>query len=203
MDKGVVFQAYIANLGLYNSGTCCGKWISFPLKCSKENLHSEIRKILSEIKIDDMGNQEYFFTDFDSAIVGLTRCLYEYDNITLLNYLANEIVKMDCSIEKFESMLEYGTSTYSVEELVNLIRSSDSFLFLDNVNSDYDLGYEYAENSGLFTESLNDLGTLRNYIDYEGYGRDIRLREGGMYTLHGYIAMTDDIKTSFNAASVE
>jgi antirestriction protein len=203
MDKGVVFQAYIANLGLYNSGIDCGKWISFPLKCSKENLNDEIRKILSEIKIDEMGNQEYFFADFDSCIIGLTRCFYEYDSITLLNVLANEIVKMDCSIEKFESMLEYGTSTYSVEELVNLIRSSDSFLFLDNVNSDYDLGYEYAENSGLFTESLNDLGTLRNYIDYEGYGRDIRLREGGMYTLHGYIAMTDDIKTSLDAASVE
>ena len=99
-------------------------------------------------------------------------------------------------------MLEYGTSTYSTSELISLIRSSDSFLFLDNVNSDYDLGYEYAENSGLFTESLNDLGTLRNYIDYEGYGRDIRLREGGMYTLHGYISMTDDIKTSFDAASL-
>lgn len=203
MDKGVVFRAYIENLGLYNSGIDRGKWISFPLKCSNGNLKNEIRKILSEIQIDEMEKHEYFFADFDSAIVGLTRCLYEYDNITLLNYLANEIVKMDCSIEKFESMLEYGTSTYSVEELVNLIRSFDSFLFLDNVNSDYDLGYEYAENSGLFTESLKDLGTLRNYIDYEGYGRDIRLREGGMYTLHGYIAMTDDIKTSFDAASVE
>lgn len=202
MDKGVVFRAYIANLGLYNSGTCCGKWISFPLKCSKENLNSEIRKILSEIKIDDMGNQEYFFADFDSCIIGLTRCFFEYDSITLLDALANEIATMDCSIEKFEAMLEYGTATYSTGELVSLIRSSDSFLFLDNVNSDYDLGYEYAENSGLFTESLKDLGTLRNYIDYEGYGRDIRLREGGMYTLHGYITMTDDIKTSFDAASV-
>lgn len=73
---------------------------------------------------------------------------------------------------------------------------------MNKVDNDYLLGYEYAENSGLFTESLSDLGDLRNYIDYEGYGRDIRLREGGMYTLHGYIAMTDDIKTSFDAASL-
>ena len=200
MDKGVVFRAYIANLGLYNSGIDCGKWISFPLKCSKENLNDEIRKILSEIKIDEMGNQEYFLADFDSCIIGLTRCFYEYDSITLLNVLANEIVTMDCSIEKFEAMLEYGTAAYSTEELVTLIRSSDNFLFMNHVASDYDLGYEYAENSGLFTESLNALGTLRNYIDYEGYGRDIRLREGGMYTLHGYIAMTDDIQTGFDTA---
>ncbi len=39
------------------------------------------------------------------------------------------------------------------------------------------------------------MGTLRNYIDYESYGRDIRLTEGGIHTANGYITMPDSITT--------
>ena len=76
-------------------------------------------------------------------------------------------------------------------------------MLMPDVESDYDLGYEYAENSGLFTEALKSLGMLANYIDYEGYGRDIRLEEGGMFTEHGYMVMTDDIKVYFDASTDE
>ena len=35
--------------------------------------------------------------------------------------------------------------------------------------------------------------TSLSYIDYESYGRDIRLTEGGIHTVNGYITMTDSI----------
>ena len=36
------------------------------------------------------------------------------------------------------------------------------------------------------------MGALSNYIDYEGFGRDIRFEEGGTFTDHGYIVNNQD-----------
>ena len=51
----------------------------------------------------------------------------------------------------------------------------------------------------MFTEVYAQMGTLRNYIDYEGYGRDIRLTEGGIHTKNGYISLTDKIVTYYDS----
>lgn len=37
---------------------------------------------------------------------------------------------------------------------------------------------------------------LTNYIDYEAYGRDVRLEEGGVYTQHGYVYLIDSPDTA-------
>ena len=50
----------------------------------------------------------------------------------------------------------------------------------------------------MFTTELQSIGTLANYIDYESYGRDIRLTDGGIHTINGYITMTDKITTYFD-----
>ena len=39
---------------------------------------------------------------------------------------------------------------------------------------------------------------LANYIDYESYGRDIRLTDGGIHTDNGYITLTDKIIDYYN-----
>ncbi len=64
----------------------------------------------------------------------------------MLNRLAEMIVESDISFQQLESMIEYGESTGSVEELMNLVYSADSFYFMPDVANDYDLGYaeEYA-----------------------------------------------------------
>ena len=105
--------------------------------------------------------------------------------------------------EQFESMIAYGELTGSVEDLINLTDNAECFYFMSHVENDYDLGYEYAENSGLFTEALKSLGTLANYIDYESYGRDIRLDEGGIHTKNGYISLTEPFYTYFDSSKDE
>ena len=105
---------------------------------------------------------------------------------------------MNCNIEQFEAILELGESTGSVMDLINLVCNTESFYFLPEVENDYDLGYEYAVNSGMFTTELQSIGTLANYIDYESYGRDIRLTDGGIHTANGYITMTDKITIYFD-----
>lgn len=190
MNNNVVFSAYVTNLGLYKEGYLVGKWVSFPIDYEGMTFDETLKEVLGEIKIDDNNYKEYFITDYKSNVNGLTDCLGQYENLKLLNCLAKMIIESDINFQQLESMIEYGKSTGSVEELMNLVNNSDNFYFLPDVANDYDLGYEYAENSGMFTDALESLGTLRNYIDYEGYGRYIRLKEGGIHTLNGYISLT-------------
>lgn len=197
MNENVVLRAYVTNLGLYNEGMLVGEWVDFP------TTHEKMKEVMRRIRIDGKEYEEYFITDYESDIDGLTECFGEYENLSMLNYLAGKIQDMDYSVEQLEAMIEYGEFTGSVEELINLIDNEECFMLMPDVESDYDLGYEYAENSGLFTEALKSLGMLANYIDYEGYGRDIRLEEGGMFTEHGYMVMTDDMDTYFDSSADE
>lgn len=200
MKNDVIFRAYLTNLGAYNEGELIGKWIDFPIQNDSLTLDESVKKILAEIGVDGKQYEEYFITDYDSEIDGLVGCFGEYENIFLLNYLANKILEMDCNIEQFEAILELGESTGSVMDLINLVCNTESFYFLPEVENDYDLGYEYAVNSGMFTTELQSIGTLANYIDYESYGRDIRLTDGGIHTANGYITMTDKITIYFDDA---
>lgn len=199
MKNDVVFRAYVTNLGAYNEGRLTGEWIDFPIQDESCTLEESVTKILAGIGVDGKMYEEYFITDYDSDIDGLTECLGEYENIFLLNYLANKISDIDCSIEQFEAMLELGESTRSVIDLINLVCNTDSFYFMPDVENDYDLGYEYAVESGMFTTELQSLGTLADYIDYESYGRDIRLSDGGIHTDNGYISLTDKITDYYNS----
>ena len=131
MMKNCVFRAYVTNLGLYNEGYLVGEWVSFPLEREGMTFDESINDMLKRIKVDGKVYEEYFITDYESNVTGLTESFGEY---------------------------------------------------------------EYAEESGMFTEEFETLGVLRNYIDYESYGRDIRLEEGGIHTDHGYISLTDSIK---------
>lgn len=173
MSEKIILRAYVTNSEWYKKGMLMGEWIDFPT--TREKMQEAMRRT-------GMNNKEY-------------------ENLSMLNYLAGKIQDMDCSMEQLEAMIAYGTFTGSVEELINLIDNKECFLFLPNVKSDYDLGYAYAENSGLFTEALKSLGMLANYIDYEAYGRDIRLKEGGKFTEYGYIVKTDNINISFDSTT--
>ena len=195
MNEKVILRAYVTNLELYKEGMIVGEWIDFP------TTHEKMQEVICRIRMDGKGYEKYFITGYESDINGLTDCFGEYENLSMLNYLAGKIQDMDCSMEQLEAMIAYGTFTGSIEELINLIDNQECFMFLPNVKNDYDLGYEYAENSGLFTEALKSLGMLANYIDYEAYGRDIRLKEGGKFTEYGYIVKTDDINVSFDSTT--
>lgn len=203
--RSVIFKAFVTNLGRYNEGELVGQWLNFPIAHDPEiDVREAISEFLcDEVRIDGMRYQEFFITDYDSDISGLTDCLGEYEDLMMLNFLAHKIKDMDIRREQLEAMIEFGEFTGSVEELINLVDNGECFYFLPDVHNDYDLGYEYAENSGLFMEELKNLGMLANYIDYESYGRDIRLEECGLHTDSGYITLTDDIRIYFDSATDE
>lgn len=156
MKNDVIFRAFITNLGIYNEGRLVGEWVDFPIQHDGLTLQESIEKILCRIGVDGKQYEEYFITDYDSEIAGLTENFGEYENLFLLQALACKICLQYCDQYSYksmlESMLEYGEYTGSVLELINLVSNTENFYFLPDVASDYDLGYEYAENSGMFTE---------------------------------------------------
>ena len=74
--------------------------------------------------------------------------------------------------------------TGSVKDLINLAQNLDLYRFYPDIDGDEALGLMYAEE--LHTIEIPE--HIRNYFDYEAYGRDMRLNEGGVFAPGGYAA---------------
>lgn len=185
-----VFDAFITNLGKYNEGELVGEWVGFPV--TPEEMQ-EVFKRIGIGQTDEFGQpyEEWFIADYDCPIPGLYDCLGEYASLDELNYLANKIEEMSVSEQEcFEAAVELGEYTGSVQDLINLTENLDCYNLYSDIHSDSDIGYYWAEESGAYDTGA--MGALSNYIDYEGFGRDIRFEEGGIFTDHGYIVNNQD-----------
>lgn len=185
-----VFDAFITNLGKYNEGELVGEWVGFPV--TPEEMQ-EVFKRIGIGQTDEFGQpyEEWFIADYDCPIPGLYDCLGEYASLDELNYLANKIEEMSVSEQEcFEAAVELGEYTGSVQDLINLTENLDCYELYSDIHSDSDLGYYWVEESGAYDTGA--MGALSNYIDYEGFGRDIRFEEGGTFTDHGYIVGNQD-----------
>ena len=146
-----MFEAYVTNLGLYpERGAGAGEYLKFPTTVE------EVQALFSRIGIDGKQYEEYFITDYDSDILGLTDHLGEYESLDELNYLAHLLEEMTpAELEKLEA-----------------------------VNSEEELGRMYIQDF----EAMQVPEHLIDYIDYEAYGRDIRINDGGHFAPGGYVA---------------
>lgn len=179
-------SAFITNLGKYTEGELVGKWVVFPIT------NEELQEVLQEIGINGIRYEEIFFTDYESDIDGLSACLGEYESIRLLNCLATKIEESDCDTEELAAMIEYGEYTGSIEELLTLVDNTDCYLVYRDIQDDSDLGHYLIEEMGLLQDWKASGNPLANYIDYEAYGRDVRLEQGGIFTENGYyVALID------------
>ena len=174
-----LFEAYVTNLGKYNEGELVGEYLKFP------TTPEEVQALLKRIGIDGVRYEEIFITDFDGDVLGLYDHLGEYENLDELNYLACLLSELDQSdLEKFEAVIDSGEHTSSVADLINLTQNLDCFEFYSNVHSDEELGrMNVLEFGGVeVPEHLID------YIDYEAYGRDVRITDSGHSAPGGYVA---------------
>lgn len=184
---GKVLSAYVTNLGKYTEGQLVGRWVDFP------TTSQEIQNVLREIGIDGIRYEEIFITDYHSNIYGLTDCLDEYENLSVLNYIACKIQESGYDTEQLESLLEFGAYGGNVTELLTLLNNLDCYVMYGDIKDDYDLGYYLIHKTGLYTELQEKMGSLANYIDYEAYGRDVRIEESGLHTVNDYyVCMTDN-----------
>ena len=187
-DKDYPFAAFITNLGKYNEGDLVGEWVKFP------TTPEEMQKVFERIGIgqkDDFGQpyEEWFITDYDCYVDGLYDKLGEYENLDELNYLASKLDEMSQGeYEQFQAAMEIGDHTGSIQELINLTENLDCYDVYPDIHDHDDLGRYYIEE----LDAMQVPEHLRNYIDYEAYGRDIALEESGQFTDLGYVRDTGD-----------
>ncbi|OUN15994.1 antirestriction protein [Gemmiger sp. An87] len=187
-DKDYPFAAFITNLGKYNEGALVGEWVKFPTTAE------ELKKVFERIGIgakDDFGQtyEEWFITDYDCYVDGLYDLLGEYANLDELNYLASKLDDMSQDeYERFQAAMEIGDHTGSIQELINLTENLDCYDVYPDIHDHDDLGRYYIEE----LDAMEVPEHLRNYIDYEAYGRDIALEESGQFTDLGYVRDTGD-----------
>ena len=120
---------------------------------------------------------------------GLYDLLGEYANLDELNYLASKLDDMSQDeYERFQAAMEIGDHTGSIQELINLTENLDCYDIYPDIHDNDDLGRYYIEE----LDAMQVPEHLRNYIDYEAYGRDIALEESGQFTDLGYVRDTGD-----------
>ncbi len=187
-DKDYPFAAFITNLGKYNEGDLVGEWVKFP------TTPEEMQKVFERIGIgqkDEFGQpyEEWFITDYDCYVDGLYDKLGEYENLDELNYLASKLDEMSQGeYEQFQAAMEIGDHAGSIQEIINLTENLDCYDVYPDIHDHDDLGRYYIEE----LDAMQVPEHLRNYIDYEAYGRDIALEEGGEFTDFGYVRDTGD-----------
>ena len=173
-----VFEAYITNLGKYAEGQLVGETLKFPATTE------EVQSLLKNIGVDGVRYEEFFITAFDGDVMGLYGYLTEYENFDELNHLAHLISELDSDeIETLEAVLNKGDHTSSVADIINLVHNLDCYELHPGVTDDETLGRIYVEDM----ERLEVPEDIINYFDFEAYGRDMRLNEGGHFAPGGYL----------------
>ena len=185
-DKDYPFAAFITNLGKYNEGELVGEWVKFPTTAE------ELKKVFDRIGIgqkDEFGQpyEEWFITDYDCYVGALYDKLGEYENLDELNYLAAKLEEMgQGEYAQFQAAMEVGDHSGSLQEIINLTDNLDCYDLYPSIQDYDDLGRYYIDE----LDAMQVPEHLRNYIDYEAYGRDVALDESGDFTDLGYVRDT-------------
>jgi len=176
-------DAFVTNLGRYNEGFLDGEFLKLPATTE------EVQALFQRIHVDGVRYEEIFITDYETNISGLYDCLPEYADLDELNHLAALLDDLDeGDREKFEAAISCGDHTSSLKELINLVQNLDCYEYYPGICDEDDLGRYMIDEMG----ALEVPEYLENYIDYEAYGRDVSLEDGGTFTENGYIVDTGD-----------
>lgn len=171
-------NAAIANLRLFNSGVYKDVTISFPT--TTEKIHSALRKIA----IDGRENKEILITAYETDVKGLAAHLDEYENLDELNYLASRLATFTpAEISIFSAAVQHGEYSNTMQDMINLTYNLDCFTLYPGVTDAETYGRTLLEE----IEEMEIPEAIKSYIDYEAYGEDMRINEGGDFTAFGYV----------------
>lgn len=167
-------EIFLTNLGKYVEGCLVGQWVKLPVPEDK------LESVLKEIGINDE-YEEYFITDYETSFCGLRDVLGEYESIETLNELAEMLESLSSDDEdKLGAILE--TESYrNVTDIKELVERLDEFDLITDIDDDDDLGRYLIDECCC----LDVPEYLKSYIDYEAYGRDVRLEQNIIYTSYG------------------
>lgn len=157
----------------YNeNGADGGQWIALPMDA--DELEETLENIA--VKMADF-DPEYAIHDYEFTC-DLDFSISENESIFDLNEFMQALDDLDrWDQAKAAAILEAeGRDYFDIDDI-------DDWTLLEDIHNDYDLGYYWIEESGCY--DLRNLGNLRNYIDYEGFGRDCSY--DGTFTSYGFL----------------
>ena len=173
-----MISAYIGNLGKYNEGILAVEPLRFPASTE------EVQAVLSKIGVDGIRYEEIFIADYETNVAGLRNHLGEGESIDELNYLASLLDGLDNGQKaKYEAALSLGEYTGSVKDLINLTQNLDCYEFYPEVQNEEELGRYLIDECG----ALDVPEHIKDYFDYEAYGRDMFLNTTSDFAGGGYI----------------
>src|SRR5699024_4327597 len=163
------FEAFVTNLGKYNEGELVGEWVHFP------TTEEEMKKVFERIGIgskDEFGQvyEEWFITDYDCSIHGVSNLLGEYENLDKLNYLAARLDEMSRSeLEHFVAIMDSGCDEVNdLDDLINLTYNLDNYDFIPDIKDYDDLGNKIIVVEIDFIPDIKDYDDLGRYYFFEG-----------------------------------
>jgi len=171
-----IMSIYLTNLGKYNEGYLVGEWVKLPIH------QEELQEVFKRIGINKR-YEEWFITDYEVEIYGIGDSIGEYSDLTVLNELAEKLGELsDWEKEKLQAILEVEGHPCATD-IIELIDNLDDWDLLADVNDEGDLGYYFAEECCCIDIPQN----LKNYFDYQSYGRDVHFDGTGAFTSYGYL----------------
>lgn len=120
-------RIFVSNLGAYNSGVLTGEWWTLPVKDTKEIYKQDCEEFGS---VEGYG-EEYFISDYEACFH-----IDEYDNIELLNKLANSLKNNSLKSldEVYYSLNEHRREQVGLDEPLEFTEENVNYLtrFMDH-----------------------------------------------------------------------
>ncbi|MBS4534085.1 antirestriction protein ArdA [Clostridium sp. D2Q-14] len=155
-------QVYIANLGKYNEGELVGAWFKFPI---------DFEEVKEKIGLNNE-YKEFAIHDYELPFE-----IGEYMSISELNRLWEIVSELPEELQAELSALQSHFG--SIEELSE---HQDDIIIHSDCDDMSDVARYYIEETGALGEVP---ANLKNYIDYESYGRDLEIEGTFISTNHG------------------
>ena len=174
-------RIYIANLGKYNKGELVGAWFTLPV---------DYDEMAERIGLNEF-YEEYAIHDYELPFE-----IDEYTPIEEVNRLCEMVEDLPEDIQ--DELSELLCCYSSLEELCE---HADEIIHYPDCNDMTDVAYYFIDEC----QSLGEIpDRLRNYIDYESYGRDLDL-EGRFNVPINKISTQRPVRTTgiFYAAACE
>ena len=186
MNENAIIKGYITNLGKYNEGVLSYKLVSFPI--DEDELNEALAAIGCKYTdengvVHNTEYEEYFFSDWECEIPFE---FGEYESISDVNDIAERVEVLETyEQDVLEVVLEEHTS--DVDEALRIVEGGNYVMW-----SGCETMADVAERMAAEFGDLNDVPErLQYYIDYEAWGRDLKL-EGTFLEGNGFFVQILD-----------
>lgn len=151
-----MFKIFLTNLRKYNEGQLVGEWVDLPC--------DDFDSVLKRIGIDGKFYEEFFISDYET---NYDIKIGEHEDIYYLNNLAEELEDLtESEIIIFRAYME------TEDDIDFALDHLDDAMIYFSCDDMTDVAYEVVDENGILDNVPDD---LRNYFDYESYGRDLEI----------------------------